>query len=172
METEVKRILVALVKQNNDDEGQEEDDDEEGEFEGVAAVYGNKDQGGDIIKPGAFAKSIAEQPSVPLLWQHDQREPIGTGTLKDTAEGLAIKGKLVMQSDVARKARALMKAGALKGLSIGYQIVKASAANGARLLEELKLAEVSLVTFPMNPKALVTGVKEQPCAAAQLLPYC
>jgi len=64
-----------------------------------------------------------------------------------------------------------MKAGALKGLSIGYPIVKAAAANGARLLKEIKLAEVSLVTFPMNPEAQVLSVKEQECAARQLMNY-
>lgn len=145
----------------------------EGEFEGLASVYGNKDMGGDIVAPGAFTKSIADKPEIPVLWQHDQREPIGVGTLTDTAEGLAIKGKLVMQSDVAQKAFALMKAGALKGLSIGYQIVTAARENGARLLKEIKLYEVSLVTFPMNPDATVTAVKEQAetCAAKELLRF-
>jgi HK97 family phage prohead protease len=144
---------------------------EDGSFEGLAAVYGNKDLGGDIIEPGAFTKSLAEKAQVPLLYQHDPHEPIGVGTLTDTEQGLAITGKLVLQSDVARKCYALMRAGALKGLSIGYQIVTAAAANGARLLKELKLAEVSIVTFPMNPLAVVTEVKEQDCAARQLLNY-
>jgi HK97 family phage prohead protease len=49
------------------------------------------------------------------------------------------------------------------GLSIGYQVVQAVAGKGARLLREIKLAEVSLVTFPMNPAAVVTAVKEQEC---------
>jgi HK97 family phage prohead protease len=144
----------------------------EAEFEGLAAVYGNKDLGNDVIVPGAFAKSIAERSTVPLLWQHQSAEPIGVGKLSDSPEGLRIAGKLVLASDVAKKARALMKAGALNGLSIGFQIVKASAANGARLLQELRVIEVSAVTFPMNPRAMVTAVKQEPCAAAKLLPFC
>jgi hypothetical protein len=133
--------------------------------------YGNRDLGGDIIQAGAFTKSLTEKPQIPVLWQHDQHEPIGVGTLTDTEQGLAIKGKLVLESEVARKAYALMKAGALKGLSIGYSIVQAAAANGARLLKELKLAEVSVVTFPMNPAAMVTSVKAEDCPAKQLLNY-
>lgn len=159
---ETKTILLQL-KTNAED----------GEFEGLAAVYGNKDMGGDIVAHGAFAKSIAEKPEIPVLWQHDQREPIGVGKLTDTADGLAIKGKLVMESDVAVKAYALMKAGALKGLSIGYQIVQAAAQGSARLLKEIRLFEVSLVTFPMNPEATITAVKEnqEPCAAKELLRF-
>jgi len=145
----------------------------EAEFEGLASTYGNEDRVGDVIQRGAFSKSIAERPTVPLLWQHDSREPIGTAALMDSADGLKVRGKLVLESDVARKAYALVKAKALSGLSIGFQIVKSTARDGARLLEEIRLWEVSLVTFGANPKALVTAVKqEQECAAAQLLPYC
>jgi HK97 family phage prohead protease len=100
----------------------------------------------------------------------------------DKAEGLAISGKLVLESDVARKAYALMKAGAVKGLSIGYQIAKDAVQGGSRILQELKLHEVSVVTFPMNPQAAILAVKEQPdsithkfvsnaCFARELLPY-
>ena len=146
---------------------------EDGTFEGLAAVYGNRDAGGDTIAPGAFTKSLATKSEVPVLWQHDQREPIGVGRLMDKAEGLAISGKLVLESDVARKAYALMKAGAVKGLSIGYQIAKDAVQGGSRILQELKLHEVSVVTFPMNAQAAILAVKEQPdtCFARELLPY-
>jgi HK97 family phage prohead protease len=85
-----------------------------GSFEGMAAVYGNVDLGGDVIEPGAFTRTIKNSGGkVPLLWQHDQREPIGMGVLRDSKEGLMIQGKLVMESDVAQKALGLMKADVL-----------------------------------------------------------
>jgi HK97 family phage prohead protease len=146
---------------------------EDGTFSGLAAVYSNRDAGGDVILPGAFTKSLAAKSELPILWQHDVREPIGVGQLSDSDQGLAITGKLVLESDVARKAYALMKAGAVKGLSIGYQIVHDGLQNGVRVLQELKLHEVSVVTFAMNPRAQVMAVKEeiQPCAAKGLVKY-
>jgi HK97 family phage prohead protease len=133
-----------------------------GSFEGMAAVYGNLDLGGDVIEPGAFTRTIKNGGGkVPLLWQHDQREPIGLGKLQDSKEGLMIHGQLVMESPVAQKALGLMKADVLTGLSIGYDTIVSEydKANDIRKLKELKLWEVSLVTFPMNPKAQVTAVK-------------
>jgi HK97 family phage prohead protease len=136
--------------------------DEKGTFTGLAAVYGNLDLGGDIIAPGAFTKTIREKGGkVPILWQHDQREPIGLGTLEDSAEGLLIHGDLVMESPVAQKAYALMKKEVLKGLSIGYDTIVSEwdSDNEIRTLKEVRLWEVSLVTFPMNPLAQVNDVK-------------
>jgi HK97 family phage prohead protease len=135
---------------------------DDGTFEGLAAVYGNEDLGGDIIEPGAFTKTIKEKKGVvPVLWQHDSREPIGRGDLTDSKDGLQIVGTLVMESDVAKKAHALMKAEVLQGLSIGYDTVVSEydRENDIRRLKELKLWEVSVVTFPMNPKATITTVK-------------
>jgi uncharacterized protein len=135
---------------------------EDGTFEGLAAVYGNEDLGGDIIEPGAFTKTIKDKEGVvPVLWQHNADEPIGRGDLKDSKEGLLITGKLVLESDVARKAHALMKADVLQGLSIGYDTVVSEydRETDIRRLKELKLWEVSVVTFPMNPKATITTVK-------------
>ncbi len=135
---------------------------DQGQFDGLAAVYGNVDLGGDIIAPGAFTKTLKEKNSqVPILWQHDAHEPIGLGTLTDGTEGLLIHGDLVMESPVAQKAYALMKADVLKGLSIGYDTVVSEydSAHDIRTLKELKLWEVSTVTFPMNTRANVTSVK-------------
>lgn len=133
-----------------------------GKFEGLAAVYGNIDLGGDIIAPGAFTKTISDKGGkVPILWQHDSREPIGMGALEDSAEGLVIHGDLVMESPVAQKAYALMKKEVLRGLSIGYDTVVSEydKERDIRTLKEVRLWEVSLVTFPMNPEAQVTNVK-------------
>lgn len=133
---------------------------EEGTFTGLAAVYGNVDMGKDMIQPGAFTKTLADKNSeVPILWQHDPREPIGKATLTDGKEGLHIKGELVLESPVAQKAYALLKRGVLKGLSIGYDVVTEKMEKGIRILKEIKLWETSLVTFPMNELALVDHVK-------------
>jgi uncharacterized protein len=135
---------------------------DEGVFEGLAAVYGNVDLGGDVIEPGAFTKSLADRKNeVPILWQHDHREPIGVGTLTDTPQGLKIRGELVLESSQARAAFALMKRRALKGLSIGYELLKHFTKGPVKHLTEIAVREVSLVTFPMNERALVSVVKAE-----------
>lgn len=132
----------------------------QGTFTGMASVYGNKDLGGDVVMPGAFAKTLADKNGeVPILWQHDQGEPIGLGKLSDMSDGLQIKGELVLESPVAQKAYGLMRRGVLKGLSIGYDAVKEDVKDNTRYLKEVKLWEVSLVTFPMNQSAGVQSVK-------------
>lgn len=134
---------------------------DDGSFEGMAAVYGNTDLGGDVVEPGAFTKTLKDSNERPILWQHDAHEPIGMGTFVDSAKGLQVAGQLVLESPVAVKARALMRQGAVKGLSIGYDPVVSEydRENDVRRLKELKLWETSIVTFPMNPMAQITGVK-------------
>jgi uncharacterized protein len=133
---------------------------EQGTFTGMASVFGNVDLGGDVVEPGAFTRSLQHKNGeVPILYQHDTRSPIGLGRVKETKAGLEITGELVMQTSKAQEAYALMKRGVLKGLSIGFDVVRDTVANGIRHLHELKLYEVSVVTFPMNESALVTAVK-------------
>lgn len=135
---------------------------DEGYFEGMLSPYGNVDQGGDVVERGAFTKTIQDNGNTrPLLWQHKADTPIGQVELVDTAEGLAVKGQLLMDLPEARKAYLLMKARIVKGLSIGYSTVKDSIENSVRRLKELKLFEASVVTFPMNPAALITGIKSE-----------
>lgn len=134
---------------------------DDGTFEGKLAVYGNVDLGKDMIEPGAFKKTMAEKGNrVPLLWQHDPYIPIGDLELRDTPEALYVKGRL-LKDDVpqAKTAYALIKAGVIKGLSIGYDSVKDSIEGGVRHLKELRLWEGSIVTFPMNEAATITAVK-------------
>ena len=136
--------------------------EDEGVFRGLAAAYGNTDLGGDVIAPGAFTKTIKEKDGqVPVLWQHDTFRPIGLGQVEDTKKGLQIEGRLVMETEQAREAFALMKAGVVKGLSIGYDpvVTEFDRESDTRILKEIKLWEVSPVTFPMNPRAVITGVK-------------
>jgi uncharacterized protein len=131
-----------------------------GQFEGMASIYQNLDLGGDIVAPGAFTRTLqAKGNEVPVLWAHDLRAPIGLGKLQDTPAGLSIAGQLVLSVSKAREAYDLMKARVLKGLSIGYDVVRSDMKDGARRLLELKLYEVSLVTLPMNELATVSAVK-------------
>jgi len=134
--------------------------DEQGVFEGYAAVFGNVDLGGDVIEPGAFKKTLQENPRMPILWQHNPTEPIGV-TLEayEDGRGLKVKGQLNLETTRGKEAYALLKQGALKGLSIGYDSVKEAWEGTKRILKEIRLWEWSLVTFPMNPLAQVAEVK-------------
>jgi uncharacterized protein len=133
-----------------------------GEFLGLASVFGNVDATGDLVEHGAFTKTLQDNNSeTPILWAHDPSAIVGIGRLRETQQGLEIRGQLVLDSnEVAQKAYALMKAGAVKGLSIGYDAVKHVVKNGVRILQEVKLYEVSLTGFPANAEALVTSVKQ------------
>ncbi|MCE2597208.1 HK97 family phage prohead protease [Motilimonas cestriensis] len=140
---------------------------ESGEFEGYGSVFGVKDSHKDIVLPGAFANSLAEWsgkgqfPS--MLWQHKMDEPVGVYTeMREDDVGLFVKGRLLIDDDpLAKRAHAHLKAGSIKGLSIGYELIdwEWSADKGAYILKEIKLWEVSLVTFPSNEEARVAEVK-------------
>jgi hypothetical protein len=136
------------------------DDGADGSFVGWGSVYDNVDIGGDTVMPGAFTKTLSNGGTFPLLWQHDSRSPIGTVKAMDATHGLQVQGQLLMSLQKAQEAYALLKAGVIKGLSIGYDTINsANLANGVRQLTELKLWEISLVTFPMNEAATVGSVK-------------
>jgi HK97 family phage prohead protease len=143
---------------------------EAGEFEGYASTFGNVDQGGDVVEPGAFIESIVQAKkdgrTIPMLWQHDQREPIGVWKdISEDAKGLYVKGQLLIEFDpLAKRAHGLLKAKALGGMSFGYGIPAGGAEpddkrRGVTRLKKIDLREISLVTMPMNILARVTGVK-------------
>lgn len=137
---------------------------DEGEFNGYAAIFNNADLGRDVIMPGAFAKSLQQRPAgkVKMLFQHDPSEPIGIWMdLAEDQKGLRAKGKLILDTTKGRETHALMRAGAIDGLSIGFRTLKDrfDRAKGIRYLEELDVPEISVVTFPMNPRATVSTVK-------------
>lgn len=143
-----------------------DDVDDDGTFEGYASVFGVTDAYGDVIESGSFKKTIREQKGrVPILWQHDSWEPIGVSLeLSEDDHGLKAKGQLVLPVRRATEAYELMKAGALKGLSIGYRpvkylIEKENELGVRRRLKEIELWEFSPVTFPANKHATVTNVK-------------
>ena len=145
---------------------------EAGAIEGYASLFDAPDQGGDVVARGAYTASLkrmgAEGRRVRMLWQHDPREPIGIwDELREDARGLWVKGRLLETVARAREAAALIAAGAIDGLSIGYRTLRASKTDkGQRLLQELELWEVSLVTFPMLPSARVAAKGESPSDAA------
>lgn len=130
----------------------------DGRFAGYASVFNRLDDGRDIMLPGAFARSLA-QPRlgpVPLLWQHDPRQPVGRiATLAEDSFGLRLTGHLALDVQRGREAWALVRAGALDGLSIGYRVRRAltDPRTRVRQLADVDLIEVSLVTFPMQPAA-------------------
>ncbi len=135
--------------------------DMDGEFEGYASVFGIVDEGMDVVERGAFAKSLATR-TPKMLWQHGADKPIGVWTeVKEDERGLFVKGRLLKEVQQGKEAMALIKAGAIDSMSIGYRVKEASSeGNGAvRKLLEVELFEISLVTFPMLPAAMITDVK-------------
>ena len=135
--------------------------DEDGTFEGYAAVFGNVDLDGDRIDPKAFNRSLKNfRGEVPILWDHDTAHPAGVSlALAPDAHGLLLKGRLLLATTVGREAYEYLKARAIKGLSIGAQVVRADCENGVRVLKELRLHEISLVAIPANPLAEIMAVK-------------
>ena len=128
-------------------------------IEGYASRFGLPDQGGDIVAKGAFGASLArlavKGDKVRMLWQHDPTKPIGVwDEIREDATGLWVKGRLLSEVTLAREAATLIEAGAIDGLSIGYRTIRAEKdQKGRRVLSEVELWEVSLVTFPMLPEA-------------------
>ncbi|KCX92027.1 phage prohead protease, HK97 family [Acinetobacter baumannii 6112] len=141
---------------------------EDGFFSGYGAVFGNIDWYNDVILPGAFTASIAKwrakNKMPPVLWNHNDSEPIGVYTnIYEDEKGLYVEGKLLID-DVprAKSTHALLKAGAIDGLSIGYSTKKANQqTNGVRELVEVDLSEISIVTQPANERSLITSVKSK-----------
>jgi HK97 family phage prohead protease len=132
---------------------------EDGTFVGMGAVFNNVDLGKDRILPGAFDRTLQAGKQFPLLWQHDPSHPIGTFKATSTQQGLLIEGQLLLSDSTGAKAYNLLKNQVIKGLSIGYETIKSSFVDDVRELQELKLWECSIVTFPMNESAMVTGIK-------------
>jgi hypothetical protein len=145
------------------------------QFEGHGAVFGNVDLGGDVLLPGAFARTLAKHKSEgtfpAMFWMHDQtRIP---GKWLDIAEddnGLPVKGELA-PTDLGKEVHTLLKMDAVGGLSIGYLPTDVDyASDGVRLLKEVDLFEVSIVAIPMNPKAHIAHVKSRLSARGEYVP--
>jgi HK97 family phage prohead protease len=154
--TEIFHKAVAFTKQTFTE------DDQFYYFEGYASTFGNKDLGGDIVAKGAFTQSLKDNPKPYLLYQHDMRQPVGvTVSAKETDEGLFYSGKMPKGNRQCDDINLLLKCGAIDSMSIGYMVTDFDydADQSAKILKQINLIEVSLVTMPMNPKATITSVK-------------
>ena len=165
------RAFVLDLKAANDD----------GTVEGYGSVFGVRDSYDDVIAAGAFQASLAAHKKAgtmpAMLWQHDADKPIGIWTeMVEDSKGLRIKGQLALETTLGKEAHALLKMGALNGLSTGFMSKQWAydRETDIRTLTEIDLWEVSLVTFPANGAARVTDVKsvddlQAPKDAEQLL---
>jgi len=132
----------------------------EGMIEGFGSVYNVRDLGGDVVLPGAFAGSLSSGRKVKMLAQHDAWEPIGVwDDVAEEAAGLRVRGRILTETQKGRETYALLKAGAIDGLSIGFRTVTDRWDGSTRLIEQAELWEVSVVTFPMNELARIDAVK-------------
>lgn len=140
---------------------------EDGTFEGYASTFGGIDAYDDTIEPGAFTETIAQKTPV-LLWQHDSGDVVGViDILREDDYGLYMKAHLLIEDiSKAKEAHILLKAKALSGLSIGYVPVEywyekndKARWGEVRHLKKIDLWEISIVTFPADSGAGVTGVK-------------
>ena len=139
---------------------------DDGTVEGYGSVFGVRDNYDDVIAKGAFVQSLKDHKAAgtmpAMLWQHDADKPIGIWTeMVEDEKGLRIKGQLAMETVKGKEAHALLKMGAINGLSIGFMSKQWAydRETEVRTLTEIDLWEVSLVTFPANEKARVTNVK-------------
>lgn len=138
------------------------------QIEGYASLFGARDQGGDTVARGAYADSLGQRRAVKMLWQHDPTRPIGVWEeIREDARGLWVRGRILADVQDGREALALLEAGAIDGLSIGYRTVRAEKAEGGRRLLQIDLWEVSVVTFPMLPEARVQPADAGADALAQ-----
>ncbi len=143
---------------------------DKGEYEGHFAIFGNVDDGGDVVHPGAFAKTITERARrIKVFYAHDWQKLIGPPpeVLHEDATGLYAKGRLTLDSFWGREAWALMRDGALTEGSIGYEPIKwdyeeiqrEGSVLPIRHLREVKLFEISPVPLGMNPLTQIQAVK-------------
>ena len=133
-------------------------------FAGYAAIFDRPDRGGDVVRAGAFERSLRRgAAAVPLVWQHDLRRPVGRiEYLREDPRGLRVIARL-SDGRPGRAAAALLREGRVAGLSFGYRVRRSSPSTGSgqaglRELAELDLVEISLVTVPMQPRARVHAI--------------
>jgi len=144
---------------------------EDVEIEGYASLFWTRDLNDDVTAAGAFSASLARSGAagVKMLFQHEATEPVGVwDEIAEDARGLFVRGRILTVTPQGRLVAALVKAGALDGLSIGFRTVKARPDESGRLrvLTEVELWEVSIVTFPMLPQARIESVRTNPAIAA------
>lgn len=150
----MKKLLCKKLQIKSNDEF-------EGTFSGYASVFHVKDSYDDVVLPGAFTKTLEESKDVKLLWQHDPEQPIGVITnIYEAEKGLKIEGKVLTATSKGKEVYELLKSKSIDGLSIGYEVLDSYEDGDTRYITEVKLWEVSVVTFPANKMAKVEDVKD------------
>jgi HK97 family phage prohead protease len=138
---------------------------EAGEFEGYGSVFGVVDSYNEIVDKGAFTESLQKHGMPKLLLQHSSWMVGGVYVeAREDAKGLYVKGKLNLEVQAAKEAYALLKQGAISGLSIGFRslVEEVNKQTGITHIKKVRLYEVSVVTFPANKSATISGVKSAP----------
>ena len=141
----------------------------EGAFAGYASLFEIPDLSNDIISRGAFTRTLADRGpgNIKLLFQHEASKPIGVWTtLREDNRGLYVEGQLTLDNSLGRDVHALLRSGAIDGLSIGFRSANSNrpTKRSGRRLDLIDLWEISIVTFPMLPSARIAAVKTQPRA--------
>ena len=134
---------------------------DDGLFSGYGSVFGVIDSYKEVVAPGAFSESLSQRTPA-LLWQHRSGEPIGVySAIREDQTGLYVEGRLALKTTRGAEAYELLKMGAISGMSIGFKTREDSydRVSDVRTLKKLDLWEVSLVTFPANESARISGVK-------------
>lgn len=183
--SETENSYLVEYAKDTEEEGEYEDDEkhtehievtseikaedvekEDGTFIGYGSIFNNTDLGNDVVEKGAFTKSLGKSGprGVKMLFQHKTDMPIGVfESIEEDSRGLKVKGRLALKTQAGREAYELLKMGAIDGLSIGFRVKpegqKYDAKAKKRYIKEVELMEISLVTFPMNPRARVRSVK-------------
>jgi len=144
----------------------------DGAIEGYASLFGEVDQARDMVMPGAFAQTLKQRGlrKIPMLFQHDPSEPVGVWLeIAEDWRGLRARGRLIPDVMRAKELLALIKAGAVDGLSIGYRTVRGQIDPKSRVrkLYQVDLWEISIVTFPLLNGARVSAVKQTPKLSPQ-----
>jgi HK97 family phage major capsid protein/HK97 family phage prohead protease len=138
---------------------------ETGVISGYASVFNVEDAHNDLITSGAFNNSILnhkKSKQIKLLWQHQQEHPVGIiENIFEDRYGLRVEARLLLEVDKAREAYALIKAGAINGLSIGFEVEKSHHVKNVRIITKINLWEISLVTFPANHLAQINNFKNK-----------
>ena len=148
------------------------DAEDTGTFEGYASVFNNADAYGDIVRPGAFAETIAQFRDhgrvIPVLYGHDFADPFSNiGAVEEIREddhGLFVKARLDLDNPKAQQVYRLMKAKRLNEMSFAYRVLDGGWAevDGEEVYEitRVKLFEVSVVPVGANPQAEIITVKQ------------
>lgn len=156
MQTKNFVTQIKNAETMSDDKGMEF-----GYFEGYASTFGNLDRDNDIMEKGCFKESLRSEGKIKLLWQHWNDKIIGQVVeAEEDGKGLFIKGRINLSTKLGQEAFALLKAGDIDEMSIGFRVNEMEwDSNGIRVIKEVTLFEVSLVTEPANEQARITDVK-------------